>query len=445
MHNCQFGNARRIDLFISINHFSSMVPFRNFRLPVLAILFLPAILLAANKILVPMDLRQADHLKAYGLAHWALSRGYKAEWLLNYRGGSFFLDDFREIQVRARILGVSIELVAPAQVAQTYATIEENNMDVVKLEKAPRMAVYTPTDKKPWDDAVTLALTYAEIPYEKIWDRDVLSGVLDKYDWLHLHHEDFSGQYSKFYGTFRTFTWYQNQQKEYESQAKALGFRKVSDMKKAVTQELRSYVERGGFLFAMCCAPVTLDLALASAATDIAAETYDGDPADPAWKSKLDFSPCFAFENFSIHTDPLDPRHADIDVNMVNTPMRIEAYDFTLFDFAAKIDPVPCMLVQNHMNTVKGFYGLATSFNRKTLKKRVLVLAEVPEGNQVRYVHGNIGRGQFSFYGGHDPEDYAHEVGSQPTDLSKHKNSPGYRLILNNVLFPSARKKELKT
>lgn len=439
-----FGSGL-VDLTISINHFRIMTRTNRLFVAFVTVVALPWLCLGAEKILVPMDLKQADHLKAYGLTYWALARGYKAEWLLNYRGGSFLLDDFREIQVRARVMGVSFEMAAPPQVAQVYATIEENNMDAVKLEKAPKLAVYTPPGKKPWDDAVTLALTYAEIPYEKIWDPEVLTGGLQKYDWLHLHHEDFTGQYSKFYGTYRTFAWYQTQQREHEAMAGSLGFRKVSQMKKAVAGEIRSYVERGGFLFAMCCAPVTLDMALAAAGTDIVAEAYDGDPVDPAYRSKMNFTDCFAFEKFSVFTDPLDGRHCDIDVNMVNTPMRVEAYDFTLFDFSAKFDPVPCMLVQNHMNTIKGFYGLATSFNRKTLKKRVLVLGELPEANQIRYIHGNTGQGQFSFYGGHDPEDYAHEIGSPATDLSKHKNSPGYRLILNNVLFPSAKKKNLKT
>lgn len=392
-----------------------------------------------------MDLQQTDHLKAYGVVFRSLRKGYQAEWLLNYRGGSFLMSDANEIKTAAGMEGVSYEVIGPAAAADIYATIADNNMEVVKLEKSPKIAVYTPEGKLPWDDAVTLALTYADIPYDKIWDREVLSGSLDRYDWLHLHHEDFTGQYSKFYRIFRNHEWYQQQQQAFESLASELGFKKVPDMKKAVALAIRTYVEKGGFLFAMCCAPNTLDIALSAMNTDICDAVFDGDPVDGNYGKKLDYKNCFAFENFKIYTSPMDPRHGSIDVNMVNTPGRLEAFDFTLFDFSAKYDPVPTMLVQNHVNYIKGFFGLATSFNKKNLKKRVTILAEVEEDNQVRYVHGNIGRGQFTFYGGHDPEDYAHEVGSEPTDLSKHKNSPGYRLILNNVLFPSAKKKKLKT
>lgn len=409
------------------------------------LLVVPGKALGTARLLIPMDLNQSNHLRAYGVMYWSLQRGYRGEWLLNYRGGSFLLDDAREIAVRCRVQGVSFERAGPAHLGEVYATIAESNMEVIKLEKAPRVAVYTPPSKQPWDDAVTLALTYADIPFEKIWDTEVLSGSLGQYDWLHLHHEDFTGQYSKFHRNFHGFTWYQDQKKSMEGMASELGFVKVSELKKAVALAIRTYVDQGGFLFAMCCAPNTLDIALASAATDICAAEYDGDKVDPGYESKLNFGLCFAFENFSLHTHPGDSRHGNIDVNHVNTHNRIEAYDFTLFDFSAKYDPVPCMLVQNHVNYIKGFFGLATSFNPATLKKSVTILGQVEGEGQIRYIHGNLGRGQFCFYGGHDPEDYAHEIGSPPTDLSRHPNSPGYRLILNNVLFPSARKKKLKT
>jgi hypothetical protein len=304
-------------------------------------------------------------------------------------------------------------------------------MERVTLEKAPRIAVYTPPTKLPWDDAVTLALTYADIPYEKIYDKEVISGKLSDYDWLHLHHEDFTGQYSKFYMSFHTATWYQQEKMELERLAKELGFKKVSDCKKAVSLAIRKYVEKGGFLAAL--------------GTDIVGDVYDGDPVDPDYAKKLNFSNCMAFENFMVQTNPLESYFDNIDMNLVNTPMRLPALDFDLFDFSAKLDPVPSMLVQNHVRTIKGFYGLCTSFNKKVIKKNVIILASVPGTACVNYVHGVVGKGQFAYLGGHDPEDYSHAVGNKPTDLRLHKTSPGYRLILNNVLFPAAEKKEKKT
>ncbi|MBD3390753.1 MAG: asparagine synthetase B [Chitinivibrionales bacterium] len=396
-------------------------------------------------LLVPMDGAQSDHLKAYGIVYHALKRGTKAYWLLNYRGGSFALDESREAELAARRAGVAIEAISSADYAGILDVIEESNMEKVTLEKAPRIAVYTPPAKLPWDDAVTLALTYADIPYDKIYDRDVVSGGLAGYDWLHLHHEDFTGQYSKFYKSFHTAAWYQRQKMELEGLAKSLGFEKVTRCKKAVALAIREYVERGGFLFAMCCAPNTLDIALAALGTDIAEAVFDGDPVDPHYRQKLDFGNCFAFENFEVQTSAMASYFGNIDVNLVNTPMRKPALDFELFPFSAKLDPVPTMLNQNHVSRIKGYYGLATSFNKDVMKKSVVVLGSVPGTQRVKYMHGVRGKGMFAFLGGHDPEDYSHAVGDEPTMLELHRNSPGYRLILNNVLFPAAEKKEKKT
>jgi hypothetical protein len=400
---------------------------------------------ASSMLLIPMDESQTDHLKAYGVIFRHLKTGAKAYWLLNYRCGSFAADDSREFELSALKEGVAIEKITNTEWADILQTIENSNMERVTLEKAPRIAVYTPPTKLPWDDAVTLALTYADIPYEKVYDREVLSGKLSDYDWLHLHHEDFTGQYSKFYLSFHSTTWYQQEKMELEKLAKSLGFKKVSDCKKAVSLAIRKYVEKGGFLFAMCSATNTLEIALAALGTDIVGEVYDGDPVDPDYAKKLNFNNCMAFENFTIQTDPFQSYFDNIDMNMVNTPMRLPALDFDLFDFSAKIDPVPSMLVQNHTKTIKGFYGLCTSFNKKVIKKNVIVLANVPGTACVNYLHGVIGKGQFAYLGGHDPEDYSHAVGNKPSDLRLHKTSPGYRLILNNVLFPAAEKKEKKT
>jgi hypothetical protein len=396
-------------------------------------------------LLIPMDEAQTDHLKAYGVVFRHLKAGFKVYWLLNYRCGSFAADDSREFELSALKEGVAISKISNTEWADILQTIESSNMERVTLEKAPRIAVYTPPTKLPWDDAVTLALTYADIPYDKVYDKEVLSGKLSDYDWLHLHHEDFTGQYSKFYLTFHTTTWYQQEKMELEKLAKELGFKKVSDCKKAVSLSIRKFVEKGGFLFAMCTATNTLEIALAALGTDIVGEVYDGDPVDPDYARKLNFNNCMAFENFTIQTDPLQPYFDNIDMNQVNTPMRLPALDFELFDFSAKLDPVPSMLVQDHVRTIKGFYGLCTSFNKKVIKKNVIILASVPGTACVNYIHGTIGKGQFAYLGGHDPEDYSHAVGNKPTDLRLHKTSPGYRLILNNVLFPAAEKKEKKT
>lgn len=397
-------------------------------------------------LLIPMDDAQTDHLKAYGIVYKMLQKGVRVYWLLNYRGGSFVGEvSGNEFQVAANVAGVTAGFIGTAGWAEIIETIKSNNMEKVTLEKAPKIAVYTPPDKLPWDDAVTLALTYADIPFDKVYDREVVTGKLSRFDWLHLHHEDFTGQYSKMVASYGNTTWYQREKADLERLAVDLGFKKVTDCKKAVALAIHQYVRNGGFLFAMCCAPNTLDDALAALGTDIVDAVYDGDGVDPLYREKLDYSNCFAFENFEIETNPLAGNFDNIDVNMVNTPMAREARDFDLFDFSAKLDPVPAMLVQNHRQTIKGFCGLATSFNRKVLKKRIIVLADVPGTNMVNYLHGDLGKGQFTFLGGHDPEDYKHVVGSKPTMLELHRNSPGYRLILNNVLFPAAEKKEKKT
>jgi hypothetical protein len=405
--------------------------------------------LQAQKILIPMDLKQADHLKAYGLAYWTLTKNIEVDWLLNYRGGSFMIDGLDVVSAECRIRGISYEMLNGAEAAQIYAEVqsENNNMDAVRLEKQPKIAVYVTPNSLPWDDAVTLALDYAEIPYDKIWDDEVLQGKLLQYDWIHLHHEDFTGQYGKFYYAYSTAPWYVEQQVMYEKKAKEYGFRKVSEMKKAVAGKIREYVAAGGFLFAMCSATDTYDISLAAEHTDICESIYDGDPADPNAQKKLDFSKCFAFENFTLETNPLRYEYSDIDTppsDMIAT-LNQETDYFTLFEFSAKYDPVPTMLTQDHANIIKGFIGQTTNFKKSLIKKNVITLAEKEGTDQVRYIHGNVGRGTFTFYGGHDPEDWQHQVGDPPTDLSLHKNSPGYRLILNNVLFPAAKKKQQKT
>jgi len=400
---------------------------------------------ARAMLFIPMDNAQTDHLKAYGVVYRIIADGQKVYWCLNYRGGSFVTEDNKKFELKARLDGVEVKTIAAAEWDRIQAIIEENNMEKVTLEKSPKIAVYTPPNKLPWDDAVTLALTYADIPYEKIYDREVVTGKLSDYDWLHLHHEDFTGQYSKFYKSYRNAAWYQRQKMDLEKLSKELGFSKVTECKKAVALSIRKYVENGGFLFAMCSATNTLELALAALGTDIVAQEFDGDGVDPAFSKKLNFGNCMAFENFTLETNPLESFFDNIDVNRINTPYAVPAADFTLFDFSAKIDPVPTMLIQDHESTVHGFCGLLTSFNKNVLKKNVIILGSVPGTPMVNYIHGVIGRGMFTYLGGHDPEDYQHAVGDQPTVLQLHRNSPGYRLILNNVLFPAAEKKEKKT
>ena len=398
---------------------------------------------SAQKMLIYMDLEQRDHLKAYGVAFQALEQGFTIEWLLNYRGGSFVLDATEDRVRSCRLKGVSYAVISGAELARIFAEIEANNMDRLMLEKAPKIVVYTSPDQRPWDDAVTMALKYAEVPYKTIWDKEVLKGDLNKYDWLHLHHEDFTGQYSKFY-SYHRMPWYQQRQATAEALARELGFPTVAEEKKAVARSIRSYVSNGGFLFAMCAATETLEVALAAQNTDIVAPEYDHTALDPNAQAKLDYSQTFAFENFTLQLNPLIGSFSNIDVNQVNAG-KIPTGPFTLFDFSAKYDPVPAMLTQNHVNYVAGFYGLSTSFNKNVLKRTAIVLAEEAGTDRAKYIHGNFGKGTYTLYGGHDPEDEEHLVGDPPTNLALHKNSPGYRLILNNILFPAAKKKEKKT
>jgi hypothetical protein len=414
-----------------------------------ALLFVLCAPLYAQKILIPMDLTQTDHLKAYGIAYWTLTKNIEVDWLLNYRGGSFMIDGLPSVASECRVRGVTFEELSGAKASQIYAEVqsEETNMDAVRLEKAPRIAVYVTPNALPWDDAVTLAMEYAEIPYDKVWDDEVIADKLLQYDWIHLHHEDFTGQYGKFYASFATAPWYVEQQVMYEKKAKQLGFRKVSQMKLAVAQKIKEYIGAGGFMFAMCSATDTYDIAVAAHATDICDAMYDGDASDPNAQQKLDYTQCLAFEKFTVERNPLRYEYSDIDIppsDMV-AMMNPETDYFTLFEFSAKYDPVPTMLTQDHANIIRGFLGQTTNFKKSLIKKNVTILAEKEGTEEVRYIHGNYGRGTFTFYGGHDPEDYQHAVGDPPTDLRLHKNSPGYRLILNNILFPAAKKKQQKT
>jgi hypothetical protein len=415
----------------------------------LALLMCLSTAVAQQKLLVFMDLQQTDHLKAYGIAYWALTKGIEIDWLLNYRGGSFMIDSYDLVAAECRIRGVAFAQLSGADAAQIYAEVqrEDNNMDVVRLEKAPRVAVYVPPGFQPWDDAVTLALEYAEIKYDKLWDDEVMQGKLQAYDWLHLHHEDFTGQYGKFYASFAGAGWYIEQQVTLEKEARKLGFKKVSELKKAVARMIKDYVANGGFMFAMCSATDTYDIALAAENTDICDVMYDGDPPDPNAQQKLDFSKTLAFTNFTLEKNSLRYEYSDIDQppSDMLALLNPETDYFTLFEFSAKFDPVPTMLTQNHVNVIKGFCGQTTNFKKSLIKNTVTILAEREGLDQVRYLHGNYGRGTFTYYGGHDPEDYQHAVGDPPTDLSLHKNSPGYRLILNNILFPAAKKKQQKT
>ncbi len=412
---------------------------------IITILF-TAILLPQNKILIPMDFQQTEHLKAYGITYRSLNDGLKADWLLNYRGGAFLIDYSEKLISECLVEGVSFEQISLSQASQIYAEVqsENNNMDVVRLEKAPKIAVYVPPGSVPWDDAVTLVLEYAKVPYDKVWNDEVLRGDLSEYDWLHLHHEDFTGQYGKFYASFSNAQWYIDQQIMYEQNARKNGFQKVSEMMKAVAREIKSYVGQGGFLFAMCSATDSYDIALAAENVDICAHMFDGDAADPDAQQKLDFSKTLAFHNFRLEMNPFVYEYSDIDIQ----PAEIGSFDndyFTLFEFSAKYDPVPTMLTQNHVNVIRGFMGQTTMFRRSTIKNSVIILAERQGTDQVKYINGNFGRGFFTFYGGHDPEDYQHAVGDPPTDLNLYKTSPGYRLILNNILFPAATKKKQKT
>ena len=403
--------------------------------------------LLSQKIMIPMDVRQNDHLKAYGFAFWALSQNINVEWLLNYRGGSFLLDEFSEITEVARVRGVTYETIDSEQALNIFNEINLNNMEIVLLEKAPKIAIYSPPNKQPWDDAVTLALTYAEVPYDVLWDKEVFDEKLARYDWLHLHHEDFTGQYGKFYKNYRSASWYIEQKKQYETISRDLGFDSVHKQKKALAQIIKNYIGGGGFLFAMCSATDSFDIALATQNTDAAHEAFDGSPIDVDLEKKIDYNNTLAFYDFSIITNPMIYEYSDIDFPQSENinAKSAEADFFTLFDFSAKYDPVPAMLTQNHSKTIKGFMGQTTGFKRDIVKKHILIMGEDVTSPQVKYIHGNYGKGTFTFLGGHDPEDYQHFVGDPQTDLSLYKNSPGYRLILNNILFPAAKKKERKT
>ncbi len=402
---------------------------------------------ALQDVLVPMDASQSDHLKAYGAVYWALQRGEPVDWLLNYRGGSFLMTDFAGLRNELALRGIMYNVISGTAVAQLVAEVESNraNTALVRLETPPRIAVYAPEQTLPWDDAVLLALEYAEVPYDMLYDDDVLGGRLSAYDWLHLHHEDFTGQYGKFY-QYRNMPWYIEQQREAELAADRHGHHKVSHLKLDVAQTIKQYVSEGGFLFAMCSGTDTYDIALSALVTDIVPAEYDGDPVDPDARRKLDYSGTLAFQDFTPSFNAAEYEHSDIDTGPPPQQFQNPVLDyFTLFEFSAKWDPVPTMLTQNHVGTVAGFVGQTTAFRKHLIKPNVVILAEVPQREEVKYLHGSYGQGTFTFYGGHDPEDYQHYVGDPPTDLSLHQNSPGYRLILNNILFPAARKKKQKT
>jgi hypothetical protein len=402
--------------------------------------------LGATQILIPMDESQTNHLKAYGVAFWLLESDVVIEWLLNYKGGSFLIPHLKTAEEELIIRGVRYEVIADGQANNIKNEISnpETNMEVVQLEKSPKIAVYTPKGKQPWDDAVTMVLEYAEIPYDKIYDSAIIMGTLPKYDWLHLHHEDFTGQYGKFYAAYHSYPWYKQQVAGLEADAKSLGFEKVSQLKLAVANNIQNFVIGGGFLFTMCSGTDSFDIALAAQNTDICADIYDGDGTDPSCQQKLDFSHTFAFENFTLEPNPLEYKYSNIDGTKLHN--RSESTDkFTLFEFSAKWDVVPTMLTQNHTDVIDGFMGQTTDFKKDLIKSNVLILGENKALGTARYIHGEMGQGTWTFYGGHDPEDFEHKVMDPPTDLNLHPNSPGYRLILNNILFPAAKKKKRKT
>ena len=401
----------------------------------------------STKILIPMDEnKQNNHLKAYGIAYWILQNEIEVEWLLNYRGGSFLVDNYSSIQEECTIRGVSYELISNAKVNKIKVEISnpEVNQEIVKLEKAPSIAVYTPKGKQPWDDAVTLVLTYAEIPYDEIYDKEIIQNELIKYEWLHLHHEDFTGQYGKFYRNYRNAAWYIQKQKDAEASATELGFNKVSKLKLAVSKNIKEFVASGGFLFTMCSGTDSYDIALSAENTDICEYMFDGDKSDPSAQSKLDYTQSLAFKNFKLKQNPMEYEFSDIDgTELHRLPENQDL--FSLFEFSAKWDIVPTLLCQNHTRIIKGFMGQTTDFKTKLIKSNVLIMGESKVFGTARYIHGEYGKGQWTFYGGHDPEDYRHFVNDPPTDLNLYPNSPGYRLILNNILFPAAKKKKQKT
>ncbi len=412
------------------------------------ILFSCSLTISANAsyILIPMDNTQSNHLKAYGIAYYAIDQNIKVDWLLNYQGGSFMMKYYLNIENECNIRNVSFKIIADIQSTQILKSIASPsvNQDVVRLEKTPKIAIYSPKNKQPWDDAVTMALTYAEIPYDVVYDEEVINNLLPLYDWLHLHHEDFTGQYGKFYASFNNATWYKEGKENAEELAKKMGYKKVSESKLAVAKKIKEFILAGGFLFAMCSATDSYDIALASEGIDICASMFDGDKMDNNIDAKLDFSKTLAFQNFSLVKNPNQYEFSSIDATQkrrVNPKVDF----FTLFDFSAKWDPIPTMLCQNHTQVIAGFMGQTTAFRNDYIKPNVLIMGETKASNEARYIHGELGNGTWTFYGGHDPEDYQHKVGDPKTDLSLHPNSPGYRLILNNILFPAAKKKKLKT
>jgi len=417
------------------------------RIPVLLLLMVLSRVAMSNYLFIPMDSKQVNHLKAYGISYWILKNDMEVDWLLNYRGGSFMCKYQPIIQNELVVRGVSFEIISDAEANSIIAEIASPavNYDLMKLEKYPRIAVYSPKSKQPWDDAVTLVLTYAEIPYDIIFDTEVMRGDLPKYDWLHLHHEDFTGQYGKFYGSYANMPWYIEAQKEAEELARENGFHKVSQLKLAVAKNIKEFVAGGGFLFAMCSATDSYDIALAAEGIDICERMYDGDAADPRAQEKLDFEKTFAFTDFRISRDPYQYEFSDIDNNAPERGLRQDNDYFNIFEFSAKWDPIPTMLTQNHTRVVKGFYGQTTGFKKHLVKPDVVIMGENREIKEAKYIHGVLGKGFYTFYGGHDPEDYQHTVGEEATDLNLHPNSPGYRLILNNILFPAAKKKKQKT
>jgi len=430
-----------------------MMMFRSKILPVKKYYIIFVILLFsstysyASFVLIPMDAEsQQNHLKAYGIAYWTLSKDIKVKWLLNYKGGSFLLPDTEGIKKECTIRGVTYNVLSNAKVEEILNEISSpsKNMEAVVLEKAPKIAVYSPKGNQPWDDAVTMVLTFAEIPYETVYDKEVLEDNLVLYDWLHLHHEDFTGQYGKFYNRYRSDSWYVKNKLESEKRAKELGFDKVSEEKLAVALKIRDYVVGGGFMFAMCSATDSFDIALAAENVDICEPMFDGDPSEPGYQSKIDYSKTFAFKNFTLERSPNVYEFSSIDMTRTRRIPKTTDY-FTLMDFSAKWDPIPTMLCQNHTALVKGFMGQTTAYKRDEIKSNVLVLGENRTNGEARYIHGIKGKGFFTFYGGHDPEDYQHHVGDPKTELELHPTSPGYRLILNNVLFPAAKKKKQKT
>lgn len=401
----------------------------------------------AAYLIIPMDDMQKNHLKAYGIAYWVLEKDVSIEWLLNYRGGSFAFPYHSAFETECKTRGVSFDMIADAQYTAIKQQIAdpEANMDAVKMEKAPKIAIYSPKTKQPWDDAVTMVLTYAEIPYDVVFDDEVMQNKLAEYEWLHLHHEDFTGQFGKFWSSHRHEVWYQKEVREAYDMAAKWGYSKPSQLKLAVAKKIRDFVLGGGFLFAMCSATDTYDIALAAEGTDICAEMFDSDPMARDAQSKLNFDACFAFKNFRLSTSPTEYEYSTIDVNPMTRRVTERSDFFTLFEFSAKWDPVPAMLCQNHTRVVKGFMGQTTAFKKELIKSDVLIMGENKALNEARYIHGEYGKGMWTFYGGHDPEDYKHFVHEPPTDLNLYPHSPGYRLILNNVLFPAAKKKKQKT